>query len=547
MINELIKTCKFIAFTTEDLDYLNANFGNYSCEIIDGNNLEYINSVPTIIIGWSFVKNKFPNQSILYKNINENLCWTYSLLEDEKEIKKDCIDFLNNSIDNFFNKKIISYDAIIDGSLKDFLSENINSKIRSFIYFHKNACYIHNENRICVISISSLEFIEKDYKSILTSLINKIPCTLFSYYNASNYTHLEHLRDVMTLENIFWTKYYFYIEPKVFSESFLGRNVHRFIPLLMKIIYENHEITKEELNSCKRQTKKDKITSWMSTNRIYFDKKYKSPENLKTSWENSQIYTILRYSDKRTITGRINCVDSFNPQMIAKEDKFRKAFISRYKLGKIVVFDYKSFETRLSMYISRDEEFILSNINSDLHLNTAKKIFSTDTISDKERDVAKSINHSILYGGGDALIKKILTDAKVEDVEKILLVIKEYLSPIFDVSNYINGVYKELGYIINPFGTIIRPNKTYAAFNNYIQSTAADIVADKLLVIKEYIKDKNISFMFQVYDSFIFDFSEDSLIYIQELKDILSKYNDMRFDIESYIGENYGELRLFKK
>jgi hypothetical protein len=73
MINELIKTCKFIAFTTEDLDYLNANFGNYSCEIIDGNNLECINSVPTIIIGWSFVKNKFPNQAILDKNINENL------------------------------------------------------------------------------------------------------------------------------------------------------------------------------------------------------------------------------------------------------------------------------------------------------------------------------------------------------------------------------------------------------------------------------------------------------------------------------------------
>jgi DNA polymerase I-like protein with 3'-5' exonuclease and polymerase domains len=233
--------------------------------------------------------------------------------------------------------------------------------------------------------------------------------------------------------------------------------------------------------------------------------------------------------------------------MIAKEDKFRKAFISRYKPGKIVVFDYKSFETRLSMYISRDEEFILSNINSDLHLNTAKKIFSTDTISDKQREVAKSINHSILYGGGDTLIKNILTEAKVEDVEKILLVIKEYLSPIFDVSNYINGVYKELGYIINPFGTIIRPNKTYAAFNNYIQSTAADIVADKLLEIKEYIKDKNISFMFQVYDSFIFDFSEDSLIYIEELKDILSKYNDMRFDIESYIGENYGELRLLQK
>lgn len=544
MINDLIKVCKFIAFTTEDLDYLNSKFSNYSCEILDGNNLEIINSVPTIIIGWNFVKKKFPNQSILNKNINKDLYWTYSLLESEREFKKDCVNFLDNSINNFFDKKLISFDAIIDGSLKDFLSKNINPKIRSFIYFHRNVCYIHNENKICSISALSLEFIEKDYKSIFTDLINKIPCTLFSYLNSSKYTYIEHLRDVMTIENIFWTKYYFYIEPKKFSEAFLNKNIHRFIPLLMKVVYENHETTKEELNSCKRQVKKDKLSCWMSKNRIYFDKKYKFPENLKTSWEKGQIYTILKYSDKRTITGRINCVDSFNPQMIPKEEKFRKSFISRYKPGKIVVFDYKSFETRLSMYISRDEEFILNNLNSDLHFNTAKKIFSTNIINDKQREVAKNINHSIIYGGGDVLIKKILTETKVEDVEKTLLVIKDYLRPIFDISNYVNGVYKELGYIINPFGTIIRPNKTYAAFNNYIQSTAADIVVDKLFEIKEYIKNKNISFMFQVYDSFIFDFSEESLIYIEELKGLLSKYNDMIFDVECYIGENYGDVKL---
>ena len=84
---------------------------------------------------------------------------------------------------------------------------------------------------------------------------------------------------------------------------------------------------------------------------------------------------MLRYSDKRTITGRINCVDSFNPQMLPKDSNIRKQIVSRYNGGTIAVFDYKSFETRLSMYLSRDEEFILSNMNSDLHYNTAKAMF----------------------------------------------------------------------------------------------------------------------------------------------------------------------------
>jgi len=346
----------------------------------------------------------------------------------------------------------------------------------------------------------------------------------------------------MTLENVFWTKYYYYIEPKYFLETFLDKDIHRFIPFLMKIIYENHEMSKEEMNSCIRQTKKDKITSWLSNNKIYFDKKYKLPSSIKTTWDKGKLYSMLRYSDKRTITGRINCIDSFNIQTLSKDDKLRKSIVSRYKNGKIVVFDYKSFETRLSMYISRDRDFIEENLNSDLHFNTAKRIFNTDNISEEQRDVGKNINHSILYGAGDSLIKDILKKSNIKKIEEVLLSVKEYLSPIFDISNYINQAYKEIGYIINPFGTIIKPNKSYAAFNNYIQSTAADIVVDKLYETKEYIKNKEIEFMFQVYDSFIFDFSESSLSHMNELINILSKYNDMNFEIKTYIGNNYCDL-----
>tara|TARA_R110000868_G_scaffold17137_6_gene75671 strand:+ start:4659 stop:6290 length:1632 start_codon:yes stop_codon:yes gene_type:complete len=541
MLSELIKICKIIPYTAEDEDYISVNYKNFALEVYRPEILKESFIIPTLIIGWENVKKHYPEQSILNSKITDKLYWTYSLSENESKSKSDIESFLNFSIKKFFNKNLITYDAIIDGEFRDFILNNINPKIRSFIYFHKDACYIYNDKNTYAISILSLKFIGKDYKKILTSLINKIECTILSYYNVSRYVYMDELRDVMTTENIFWSKYSYNIEPKDFSNMFLGKDMHKNIPLLMKITRENNEITNDELNSCKRQTKKDKITSWLSGNKIYFDKNFKPQNGLKCSWDNGKKYLILRYSDKRTITGRINCIDGFNPQMLPKDSNIREQIISRYEGGKIAVFDYRSFEARLSMYLSRDEEFILKNMNSDLHLNTAKSIFQKDELSDEERKLGKDINHALLYGGGDALLKNIISKSNVEDLDGSISRVKDFLQPILNVSSYINDVYKELGYIINPFGTLIKPNKSYAAFNNYVQSTAADIVVDKISEVKNWLKDKESSFMFQVHDSFVLDVSPKDLNAIEEIKSILSKYNDMAFDIEVLSGGNYME------
>jgi hypothetical protein len=541
MLSELIKICKIIPYTAEDEDYISINYKNFALEVYRPEILKESFIIPTLIIGWDNVKKHYPEQSILNSKITDKLYWTYSLNENESKSKSDIESFLNFSIKKFFNKNLITYDAIIDGEFRDFILNNINPKIRSFIYFHKDACYIYNDKNTYAISILSLNFIGKDYKKILTSLINKIECTILSYYNVSRYVYMDELRDVMTTENIFWSKYTYNIEPKDFNNMFLGKDMHKNIPLLMKITRENNEITNDELNSCKRQTKKDKITSWLSGNKIYFDKNFKPQNGLRCSWDNGKKYLILRYSDKRTITGRINCIDGFNPQMLPKDSNVREQIISRYEGGKIAVFDYRSFETRLSMYLSRDEDFILKNMNSDLHLNTAKSIFQKDELSDEERKLGKDINHALLYGGGDVLLKNIISKSNVEDLDGSISRVKNFLQPILNVSSYINDVYKELGYIINPFGTLIKPNKSYAAFNNYVQSTAADIVVDKISEVKNWLKDKESSFMFQVHDSFVLDVSPKDLNAIEEIKSILSKYNDMAFDIEVLSGGNYME------
>jgi hypothetical protein len=541
MLNDLIKICKVFPYTDEDYDYLLSNYRDFAFDVMSSNVEDEFLTVPTLIIGWDKVQNLFPEQNKSISKIDENLYWTYSSSENLTKSKSDIKSFLEFSIKKFFNKKLITFDYIIDGELKSFIANNINPKVRSYIYFHKNACYIHNINETYAISLSSLEFSGKDVKRIMTSLINKIECTIFSYQNITNYTYIDEIRDVMTLENMFWSKELKYVEPKDFINIFLSKDIHKNIPLLMKILMENNKITQDEINSCKRQSKKDRITSWLSTNKLYFEESFIPTKEIRCKYENNKKYTILKYSDKRTITGRINCVDNFNPQNLPKDSEIRKSIISRYDGGKIVSFDYKSFETRLSMYLSRDMDFINKNLNSDFHINTAKAIFLNEEPTPTEREIGKNINHAILYGGGDKLLNTIISKSNINDVEDAIKRVKEFLMPILDTSNYINDVYKELGYIINPFGTLIKPNKSYAAFNNYVQSTAADIVVDKLFEIKEWAKDKKSSLIFQVFDSFVFDISPDEENAIEEIYNILFKYNDMTFEVESKGGNNYFE------
>ena len=541
MLNDLIKICKVFPNTDDDYDYLISNYRDFAFDIMTSKVEEELLTLPTLIIGWDKVQNLFPEQNKTISKIDDNLYWTYSSSENLTKFKSDIKSFLEFSIKKFFNKKLITFDYIIDGELKAFIANNINPKIRSYIYFHKNACYIHNENETYAISLSSLEFSGKDIKKIMTSLINKIECTIFSYQNITKYTYIDEIRDVMTLENMFWSKDLKYIEPKDFTNIFLLKDIHKNIPLLMKILMSNNKITQDEINSCKRQSKKDKITSWLSTNKIYFEESFNPTKEIRCKFENNKKYTILKYSDKRTITGRINCIDNFNPQTLPKDSEIRKSIISRFEGGEIVSFDYKSFETRLSMYLSRDMDFINQNLNSDFHINTAKVIFLNEEPTLEQREIGKNINHAILYGGGDKLLSTIIAKSNINDVEESIKRVKVFLAPILDTSNYINDVYKELGYIVNPFGTLIKPNKTYAAFNNYVQSTAADIVVDKLEEIKQWSKNKKSSLIFQVFDSFVFDISPEDKNAVEDLYNILYKYNDMIFEIEYKRGRNYFE------
>jgi hypothetical protein len=297
MLGDIIKICKIIPYTNDDLEHLDLYYKDFALEIVGQKALYEDMTTPILIIGWNQVKKMFPEQKENNSKISDNLFWTYSISEDKEKNTKNIHSFLEFSIRKFFNKPIISYDYIIDGEIKDFLSKNININHKSFIYFHRNVCYIYNNGNTLSISLPSLSFVGKDWKNITTGIVNRLDCLIFSFENISRYTNYEEIENVLTLENIFWSKYNYYLEPKEVLKIFLNNDIHKHIPFFMNILYNLKPLNGDEINYSNRLIKKDKITLWLSKNRVYFKKDFK-PSNyfLKFTNDNDKKYLSLNYS-----------------------------------------------------------------------------------------------------------------------------------------------------------------------------------------------------------------------------------------------------------
>jgi len=185
----------------------------------------------------------------------------------------------------------------------------------------------------------------------------------------------------------------------------------------------------------------------------------------------------------------------------------------------------------------------------DLHSETAKIIYAKDSISDEERGVGKRVNHSIVYGIGKEKLMLYLIESGIseEKTKKRIKQVQEFLKPILDNAKSIKEEFKNCGYIINPYNSVIYPQKEWAVYNNYVQSIAADLVVDKLFIIRKLLSGMKTRFMYQVYDSFIFDVHPDELFFIEKIKSTLEKSGSYRFEVECVTGKNLMECTSQKE
>jgi len=532
--------CTILTFNQEDFVFFNNHYGNTGVEILlynkeSGTNFE----LPTQIVGNENVLEFKEYVSSKIKKIRRNLYWTTSPSIDKNQCLMDTEVFINQSAYEYKPYELLTFDAVLDGEFIDFINRNYTKHTKLYLYFFEKALYLYSSGKLSCISLESLKYTSQNVKLLLFQLMASYECIMFSYENFINYLPEKFEGPILTFENFYWIRHSIRIEERNFADFFNNNNIKRNIPYLFGMYVEESPLTDEEIVATTRFYKKDEITNWLNKCTIVLDKKVKDADFVN---KYGKYFLKLKHNNKRTITNRINCVDKrLNPQVLPKKSEDRNHIIPAYKGGKIAVFDYVSFETKIALYSCGNKEFIEKYKDSDLHAETAAVIFQTKDLTSNQRSLGKAVNHILIYGGGEEKILEKLSG--VLEPKNALERIKIFLQPIIEKSNEISQICKEIGYVQNPFGIIVKPQKIWAAFNNFIQSTAADIVVNKLFEIKLFLESNKYKsrFMYQVHDSFVFDLHPKELEIVNKIQEILSQNFSIYFNVEYVLGNTLME------
>lgn len=534
-----LKVCNIFCSEIDDFDILKDYLKKYPVYIsLDPSVIE--DKDPTLILGWSYVKERNPNQNILDREIkNSKNGWCFSGKEDKKKLINCVTEFVNENLIKWLPDDHILYDPVFDGGIVEYFDNNINIQKNTFVYYSNGAIYMHNDNKNYIFNIKTLLYGSLIYKKEITKILNKDNVFCFSYNNVKEVSCIDDLKN-FTFESVFWVKYGIEIDEDKQFNIIPNFSYKKHIPFFMSWM-GIPDFDEEDLEFANRMVVRDKVTTYCSTREIAI-LEGEEIKGKKIKQKKGHGLVSINFSNKRTITNRIVVKDSWNIQNEKKHSERRGFIKSRFKGGKILVCDYQSFETWISIFMTRDLGFINYFKGKDVHREVAKALYQKDIIKNEERSFAKVLNHSMLYGASYNRLIKTISEKGLDNPEERLYYVQKLLKPIVENSIKINKRVEEEGYAKTSWGSIVKPNKSHAAYNNLIQTTASEILVDKIEDIRNLFKSKNSCFLFQIHDSLIFDIDiKDKNIFIDIMK-ILTNFRGQKFPITYSFGENYLEL-----
>lgn len=528
--------CYIYTTVDSEIEFLREKYFKYPISVLSTPPTE--NDKRSILIaGWSTVKSIYPKQNIHNQEITDTISWCHSMNENKDDFDAKIGSFVKEQTKKWLPKGLIKFDCLLANKpLRDYAAEAWAPEDKKFIYFYKGGMYVNCLGENYCVNLKSLALAYSDWREQVTEVLTTGPVLCFNYHNIFEFISKRPIY-IRTLENLRWIKNKVETEDSFF-DILPGVDMRRHIPFIMSKMRQV-DLYEDELLFEKRMCIRDFATCILSYSELAISNK-KSIESLgRKEIKKRDGFNLLRvhYSNKRTLTGRVVAYDEYNPQNLPKEGPERSYIVSRYPKGHILVFDFVSFETVLAMLATQDEIFISKYSDKDLHQESAMIIYNREIISESEREVAKNINHSLIYGGGQELLMGKL--AHQENAEKILSNIRRFLWPIIKKSQEMKSSYKQKGYVLTEMGSIVIPEKEYAAFNNYIQATATEIIIDKVIELYDFLSNKKSKLLFQVHDSLVFDIHPEELGIINELKKISQTYKSMELPISVRIGENY--------
>jgi len=159
---------------------------------------EIIQGLPTLIIGWDFVKKNYPDYDILTKKLEENLYWTFKKTEDRSKHEEDIYNFVENTYRNLINGiEYVYVDPILFSRRK---IKKIITKIKGLkeiiSYEHKGMIYIYGEKLIFGVDLSILEYMGFNTCKVKNKII-----TISNIFLTYDTIFIEYKKKVENLDN----------------------------------------------------------------------------------------------------------------------------------------------------------------------------------------------------------------------------------------------------------------------------------------------------------------------------------------------------------
>lgn len=226
----------------------------------------------------------------------------------------------------------------------------------------------------------------------------------------------------------------------------------------------------------------------------------------------------IDYDQFGTKTGRLSTRRTSFP-MLTMNRKFRK--ILKPRNDAFYEIDFNGAEIRVLLGLLG-----LPQPEGDIHSWNVENVFDNAL----EREQAKTSFFAWLYGSKDPKIKKY----------------NKMLEQFYDKEALLDK-YWDRKTILTEYGRTILADEHHA-LNFIVQSTAADLCLEKAVLINKLLKDKAkksyVSFV--VHDSVVLDFDMQDRHLLPEIKEIMSSTRWGKFEINTSIGRNYGDMKRAK-
>ena len=188
-----------IIFEKELINHTKVDYVNYINAPTEYDSVD--KTLPTLYVGWSFMKACNPNNSIvqnaniLHKKIITNeLYWECNFEESKSSHVKGVDSFVNLVPQFYFTPKYnyINLDPVFF-QLKDIedLMDVVPKEIDSFYNFKNEMIYINLENKIWGINLKMFEFFQFNIEEIINKLFQR---TKISHIDLSGDTYLSYYK-----------------------------------------------------------------------------------------------------------------------------------------------------------------------------------------------------------------------------------------------------------------------------------------------------------------------------------------------------------------